>query len=48
MLARTQHFHSMDHGIHQSALTGYRWEENANQNGKRCGYIGINLVVTTF
>lgn len=28
-----------------STLTGYWWKEDANQNGKRCGYIGINLII---
>lgn len=37
---------SIDHWIHQIALTGYGWEENTNQNSKCCGYIGVNLIVT--
>lgn len=25
--------------------TCYRWEENANEQGERCGYVGHDLVV---
>lgn len=41
----TENWRVSNRNIHGIALTSYRWKENAYQNGKRCGYISINLVV---